>query len=125
MLFADKAALENRTKVKLLAIRERELTLYTNNCRTVGTVSALMAGIAGFAVAFPIGGGCRTYFPFLNFCPPRPKISSTLSTTHVLTLCRVYTILFDIILSVGPIFGPGGLKLRDKDYAALDSEHCQ
>ena len=46
MLYADKAALENRTKVKLLAIRERELTLYTNNCRTVGTVSALMAGIA-------------------------------------------------------------------------------
>ena len=46
MLFADKAALENRTKVKLLTIRERELTLYTNNCRTVGTVSALMAGIA-------------------------------------------------------------------------------
>ena len=46
MLYADKAALENRTKVKLLTIRERELTLYTNNCRTVGTVSALMAGIA-------------------------------------------------------------------------------
>lgn len=46
MLYADKAALENRTKVKLLSIRERELTLYTNNCRMVGTVSALMAGIA-------------------------------------------------------------------------------
>jgi hypothetical protein len=46
MLYADKAALENRTKVKLLSVRERELTLYTNNCRTVGTVSALMAGIA-------------------------------------------------------------------------------
>ena len=30
MLHADKAALENRTKVKLLMIRERELILYTN-----------------------------------------------------------------------------------------------
>mmetsp|Transcript_38096 Transcript_38096/g.76344 ORF Transcript_38096/g.76344 Transcript_38096/m.76344 type:complete len:287 (-) Transcript_38096:283-1143(-) len=52
MLYADKAALENRTKVKLLSIRERELTLYTNNCRTVGTVSALMAGIAYSALIY-------------------------------------------------------------------------
>ena len=52
MLYADKAALENRTKVRLLSIRERELTLYTNNCRTVGTVSALMAGIAYSALIY-------------------------------------------------------------------------
>ena len=52
MLYADKAALENRTKVKLLSIRERELALYTNNCRTVGTVSALMAGIAYSALIY-------------------------------------------------------------------------
>ncbi|KAL1527317.1 hypothetical protein AB1Y20_015988 [Prymnesium parvum] len=52
MLFADKAALENRTKVRLLAIRERELTLYTNNCRTVGTVAAVMAGLAFSALIY-------------------------------------------------------------------------
>ena len=46
MLYADKAALESRTKLLLLAIRERELTLYTQNCFTIGTVSALMAGLA-------------------------------------------------------------------------------
>ena len=46
MLYADKAALENRTKLRLLAIRERELALYTKNCFTIGTVSALMAGLA-------------------------------------------------------------------------------
>ena len=40
MLYADKAALENRTKLRLLAIRERELALYTKNCFTIGTVSA-------------------------------------------------------------------------------------
>ena len=45
MLYADKAALENRTKLRLLAIRERELSLYTQNCFTIGTVSALMAGL--------------------------------------------------------------------------------
>ena len=52
MLYADKAALENRTKVRLLAIRERELVLYTQNCRTVGTVAALMAGIAYSAIIY-------------------------------------------------------------------------
>ena len=31
MLYADKAALENRTKLRLIAIRERELELYTRN----------------------------------------------------------------------------------------------
>ena len=46
MLYADKAALESRTKLLLLAIRERELTLYTQNCFTIGTVGALMAGLA-------------------------------------------------------------------------------
>jgi hypothetical protein len=52
-LFTHHPALqENRTKVKLLAIRERELSLYTNNCRTVGTVSALMAGIAYSALIY-------------------------------------------------------------------------
>ena len=46
MLYADKAALESRTKLLLLAIRERELTLYTQNCSTISIVSALMAGLA-------------------------------------------------------------------------------
>jgi len=46
MLFADKLALENRTKVRLLLIRERELNLYVQNCRAVGTVAALLAGLA-------------------------------------------------------------------------------
>ena len=53
MLYADKAALENRTKLRLLAIRERELTLYTQNCLTIGTVAALMAGLAYSSLARP------------------------------------------------------------------------
>ena len=52
MLFADKAALENRTKVRLLTIRERELTLYTKNCHTVGTVATLMAGISHSSIIY-------------------------------------------------------------------------
>ena len=54
MLYADKAALENRTKLRLIAIRERELELYTRNCRTVGTVTALMSGIAFSSIIYTV-----------------------------------------------------------------------
>ena len=46
MLYADKQALETDLKVCLLAIRERELDLYTQNCRSIGTSAALLAGFA-------------------------------------------------------------------------------
>lgn len=46
MLYADKQALETELKVSLLAIRERELNLYTSNCRQIGTQAALLFGFA-------------------------------------------------------------------------------
>ena len=46
MLYADKAALENRTKVKLLAIRERELNHVLSRYDAIGTQAALLAGFA-------------------------------------------------------------------------------
>ena len=42
MLYADKQALETDLKVCLLAIRERELSFYTQNCRAIGTSAPLM-----------------------------------------------------------------------------------
>jgi len=46
MLYADKRALETNLKVNLLAIREKELNYYTQNCGAVGTQAALLAGFA-------------------------------------------------------------------------------
>jgi len=46
MLYADKQALETDLKVSLLAIRERELNLYSDNFRNIGTQAALLAGFA-------------------------------------------------------------------------------
>jgi hypothetical protein len=46
MLYADKRALETKLQVSLLSIREKELNFYTQNCRTVGTQAALLAGFA-------------------------------------------------------------------------------
>ena len=67
-LYADKAALENRTKVRLLAIRERELTLYTNNCRTIGTVAAVMAGLAQSALVRAFWGRRHSQIPRAATC---------------------------------------------------------
>lgn len=46
MLYADKRALETNLKVSMLAIREKELNYYTQNCLAVGTQAALLAGFA-------------------------------------------------------------------------------
>ena len=54
MLFADKQALETELKVSLLEIRERELDLYTQNCRNIGAQSALLAGFAYLALTYQV-----------------------------------------------------------------------
>lgn len=54
MLFADKQALETDLKVSLLAIRERELELYAENCRNIGAQAALLAGFAYSALTFEV-----------------------------------------------------------------------
>ena len=46
MLYADKRALETNLKVNLLAIREKELIYYAQNCNAIGTQAALLAGFA-------------------------------------------------------------------------------
>ena len=46
MLLADKRDLQNQLKLSVLHIEEKELNLYTNNCNTIGTQAALLAGFA-------------------------------------------------------------------------------
>jgi len=46
MLHAQKAALENSLRQRLVSIRERELEYYTKNCRLLGDLAALVAGFA-------------------------------------------------------------------------------
>ena len=46
MLIAQKAALENSLRQRLVGIRERELEYYTKNCRMLGDLAALVAGFA-------------------------------------------------------------------------------
>ena len=46
MLLADKHNLQQELKLNLLHIEEKELNYYTQNCYTVGTQAALLAGFA-------------------------------------------------------------------------------
>ena len=57
MLFADKEQLETDLTVSLLAIRERELNLYTQNCRSIATQTSVLAG-------FAYGGCCLGSYLF-------------------------------------------------------------
>ena len=54
MLYADKRALQTNLKVSLLAIRERELTFYTNNSLAIGTQAAMFAGFAFAGLTQPL-----------------------------------------------------------------------
>lgn len=46
MLQAKKEALENSIRQRLVAVRERELNYYFDNCRIMGTTSAVLSGLA-------------------------------------------------------------------------------
>ena len=111
MLYADKAALENRTKVRLLAIRERELVLYTQNCRTVGTVAALMAGIAYSAIIY-------TKMEYYQDSSWLIQTFYTLSLTVCMSLSLSTVMSTTAISMLGP-----GLALRGPDgsmHSAVD-----
>jgi hypothetical protein len=47
---ADKNALRTQLKVNMLRIRERELLFFTNNCLSISTSAALLAGFAWYGL---------------------------------------------------------------------------
>lgn len=48
----QKEALANRTRQRLVALREKELDYYTANCRMLGNQSALVSGFAYSAIRY-------------------------------------------------------------------------
>ena len=52
MIFHEKAALEHRTRLRSIQIREQELALYVRNCRNLALVASLLAGIAYSALPY-------------------------------------------------------------------------
>lgn len=52
MLQANKDVLQADTRVNLISIRQRELTLYTDNLRNLSTVGVILAGIAFYGLIY-------------------------------------------------------------------------
>jgi len=103
MLYADKQSLETDLKVSLLAIRERELNLYTSCFRNIGTMSGVFAG-------FAYEGCCLASY----FFPP--DSSTTMRSTYlfVTTIAMDLNVAALFAATVCAALGPG-LALRGPD----------
>jgi len=101
MLYADKRALETNLKVNLLAIREKELNYYTQNCLAVGTQSALLAG-------FAYSGLTQVAIPHDRSYPL--KLAYLLVTTTAMCFELIAVLNTTLLSMMGP-----GLALRGPD----------
>ncbi|KAG8462372.1 hypothetical protein KFE25_012192 [Diacronema lutheri] len=101
MLYADKAALRTNLKVNLLRIRERELNFYTNNCLSISTQAALLAGFAWYGL---------TEVPFTD------EANDIVQTVYlVVTTCIMGLEMLTVVnATLCAILGPG-LALRGPD----------
>ena len=120
MLFADKQALETDLKVSLLAIRERELELYTDNCRNIGAQAALLAGFAYSALTFEmmdVDTVCTAELAMSRDCD---AASESEVFTSLYRLCATLSMMLNFAAAFGSTFvsmlGPG-LALRGQDGA--------
>jgi len=120
MLFADKQNLETDLKVSLLAIRERELDLYTDNCRNIGAQAALLAGFAYSALTFEVAdvnGVCTAALAMESNCDVTSR--STIFG-GLYQLVALASMMLNFAAAFGSTFismlGPG-LALRGQDGA--------
>ena len=74
MLLADKHNLQQELKLNLLHIEEKELNYYTQNCYTVGTQAALIAGFVFSAIVEARG--------IPTAPPPRDRTAPASAPTH-------------------------------------------
>ena len=74
MLLADKFDLQEQLKLSLLQIEDKELNFFTQNCYTVGTQAAL---IAGFVFSAIVEARSIPTAP-----PPRDRTAPASAPTH-------------------------------------------
>jgi len=106
---ADKNALRTQLKVNMLRIRERELLYYTNNCLSISTSAALLAGFAWYGL---------TEVPFDE------QASAVTQTLYlvVTTLIMGLELLTVVNATLCAILGPG-LALRGPDGSMHTAVH--
>jgi hypothetical protein len=101
MLYADKNALRTNLKVNMLRIRERELMFFTNNCLSISTSAALLAGFAWYGL---------TEVPFESDANVVIQTAYLVVTTLIMGL----ELLTVVNATLCAILGPG-LALRGPD----------
>ena len=105
MILADKLDLQNKLKLNMLQIEERELNYYTQNAMTVGTQAALLAG-------FAFTGVIEAPWDYLEErLVPEPVVALCACSTLFGMLFQVLAIVKSVQIS---ILGPG-LALRGSE----------
>ena len=111
MLFANKQNLETELKVSLLSIRERELALYTNNCRNIASCSAILFGFGLTALMYESEDSFRSYSSVSGFLYEAINYLTVMLNTAAMWLATLCAML-----------GPG-LALRGGEPLLFD-ESC-
>jgi len=116
MLFADKQALESELKVSLLEIRERELNLYVQCFRSIGTMAGVFAG-------FALQGACLSSYFFPPDASEGMRMLYLVSTTVAMDLNVAALFAATSCAAMGPglaLRGPDGSMERAVEGLALE-----
>mmetsp|Transcript_12375 Transcript_12375/g.28921 ORF Transcript_12375/g.28921 Transcript_12375/m.28921 type:complete len:215 (+) Transcript_12375:63-707(+) len=116
MLFADKAALTNRARQRMIEIRERELNLYARNSRVIATKATLLCGIANAGLLY-------VKQPYYQLASPFIKVVYPLVLTLLLGFSMLSLMNFNLISMLGPglaLRGPDGSVHVAIEYIALE-----
>ena len=120
MILAKKQQLENKARQRMMEIRASELDYYTDNCRNIGTASALVSGLAY--------SGIRYHYLLERSSNFTTKMRNSLEECFFLSLlsitlgCALQTVYVAMLLA---FFGPH-LALRGPDgslHDAVDGMH--
>ena len=115
MLKARKEALENAARQKLVAIREKELNYYTQNCRNIGNQAALVSGLAYSGIRYHYLLERKSNFR-LNFETSLEEMVF-LSLLSITLGCALQTVYVSMLVA---LFGPQ-LALRGPDGSLHDA----
>ena len=118
MLHADKEALRTAYKLRLLAIREKELNYFLQNCINIATLAAMLAGFAQSGLIY-------TKYIDKNLCGEREIGCSELlyPIIIIVVMCLSLTCLWSCMLvtMMAPglaLRGPEGSLVRCLDIVA-------
>mmetsp|Transcript_41606 Transcript_41606/g.97354 ORF Transcript_41606/g.97354 Transcript_41606/m.97354 type:complete len:313 (-) Transcript_41606:563-1501(-) len=116
MLLADKEAVKLRTQLRMLEIRSREMFLYVDNCRAVGTASTVLAGLAFFGLVYTDQDYFKDSHEIAKFC-------YCLSNTVAMCCGLLVAMACTAITMLGPglaLRGPEGSMNRAVDGMLLE-----